>query len=455
VILFSKYFPELASTDPEVEKVVRDQFHLLDKDGRPTGVFDFQIFEFIKNQKPMFVLGGIPHIYDGKSYRQDRNGAELKTMIRSLIYPQFVKSSTLKRTYDLFLSDAELQKTPPELNAYPAHWIAFQNGFYDVSDGSIHPHDPKYMLTNIIPHEYDPKAKPHGEHIEEWFDYIMPDKQDREMFLQYAGYSLTRDMRQQKFLMLCGNGGTGKSTLLRLLETVVGKENTASVPLDGLTQRFYSFELMGKLLNSCADISIENLTDTSQIKKLLGEDVTMAEAKGKDPVFFRNYAKMVFSTNELPMIQGERTTGFYRRLLVLTLDKKPKQVNPDLFSTLEIDYFIHLCMDALARLHRTGMIQESEHSRKAVEQLRNDSDSVQAFLSDKLEPVAGERIKRGELYEMYEQFCFVNDRTPLKKTAFFKALRSKGLQELKTFGEYYFTNLSKKTPFSEIPFDTE
>ena len=88
-------------------------------------------------------------------------------------------------------------------------------------------------------------------------------------------------------------------------------------------------------MNSCADLSTEALEDSAVLKKLLGEDLIFAERKGQDGYNFRNYSKLLFSTNQLPTITSERTNGFYRRLLILEMNKQPKQVDVMLREKLE------------------------------------------------------------------------------------------------------------------------
>ena len=333
-----------------------DQFHLINENsGKITGVFDLAIFEYLKTTKDLFVLGGVPYIYRDGVFRPDQSGAELKTMIRELIYPEFVKSPTIKRIYDLFISDASLQVTTEDLNQYPVEWINFRNGFYDARSKRMIPHDPKYKATNQIPHEYDPEGQLKGTTVQEWLMFICDTPEDIEMLCQFSGLCLTRDTRQQKFLILNGEGGTGKSTVIRMIEKMIGTENTSNISLNQLTQRFQAFGLMGKLLNSCADLEIDALSDTSILKKALGEDTFSAEAKGKDQISVRNYAKLLFSTNQLPIVKAEQTNGFYRRLLILTMDRVPEKKDPEFFDRLsaEIDDFIRISVTALEIPKRT------------------------------------------------------------------------------------------------------
>lgn len=254
---------------------------------------------------------------------------------------------------------------------------------YDTKTKELLPHKPQYLAINQVPHSFIPDAKQEGNKIEKFLNFIC-NREEREMLLQFMGYSLTKDVGQQKFLVLNGEGGSGKSTVIRLIESLVGSNNVSNIALSDLQQRFASFGLMGKLLNSCADLEVTALEDTSVLKKVLGEDTLRAEQKGKDAVSFKSYAKLIFSTNELPLVRAEKTNGFYRRLLVLPMNKVPEHRNPNLFQELnaEIDYLLHLAVEAVGRMYSNDTIMISESSEKAVLQLRCDSDTTEAFIQE-------------------------------------------------------------------------
>lgn len=411
-----------------------DQFHTTDKKGNLTGVFDFKIFTFLKEKLQLIVIGGNVYIYKGGCFHLDTGGSELKTEIRKLIYPQFVKSTTVKRIFDLFLMDAEIQERPENLNQFPVHWIPFRNGFYDPVERCMMPHSPVYKCVNQIPHDYDPSAKLTGRLVDEWLEFIAPNEEDREMLLQYIGLCMTADTRQQKFMILCGTGGSGKSTLIKMIENAIGTDNISNISLKELTQRFASFGLMGKLLNSCADLEVTALEDVSLLKKILGEDSIRAEPKGKDAFSFKSYAKLIFSTNELPLILNEKSNGFYRRLMVLKMDRQPVKAEADFFDRLqaETDYFIQRCVKALQRMYQQGGLSVSSNSQQAVQTLRNDSDTVEAWLNEACILDEASITAQTALYHSYELYCDVNDRTPLKVRSFYKSLESKGYYDIKT-----------------------
>ena len=421
-----------------------DQFHLINENsGKITGVFDLAIFEYLKTTKDLFVLGGVPYIYRDGVFRPDLSGAELKTMIRRLIYPQFVKSTTIKRIYELFLSDAELQTSVEQLNDYPAEWINFQNGFYDPKSKRMIPHAAKYKAVNQIPHDYDPEAELRGAMVQDWLRFISEDPEDIEMLTQFAGLCMTRDTRQQKFLILNGEGGTGKSTVIRMIDKMIGAENISNISLSQLAQRFAAFGLLGKLMNSCADLEIDALSDVSMLKKVLGEDTLSAEAKGKDAISFRSYAKLIFSANELPIVKAEKTNGFYRRLLVLTMNRVPERQEPDFFDRLsaDMDDFIRICVRALEKLYQAGRITESKGSADAVKRLRYESDTVEAFIASNLRICPDDpqhRTTRSAMFDEYQEYCKAMGRQSLTKQNFFRSMKTKGWSCVKTGGIVYY-----------------
>lgn len=437
----------------EQEEIDLIQFHIVADNGKITGVYHNAIFEYIKSHYNIFIVGGTPYIYDSGYFKVDATGARLKSIIREFIYPHFIKSTTINNIYNLFLQDISLELQFEQLNCYPSYWICFQNGMYDTKEKRLLPHSPKYRAINQIPHDYKPDAVTSGAKTDEYLNFICEDPDSKEMLLQFIGYSLTKDVGQQKFLVLNGEGGTGKSTVIRLIEALTGSRNVSNISLTDLQQRFASFGLMGKLLNSCADLEIQALEDTSIIKKILGEDTLRAEQKGRDAISFKSYAKLIFSTNELPLVKSEKTNGFYRRLLVLTMNKVPVKKNPNLFQELEqeIEYLLRLAVQAVERMYQQGIIVTSAASEKAVLQLRADSDTVEAFLQEMCIEDEKGRIERTELYDKYSEYCEDTDRQSLTKNNFYKSLRVKGYSDNKSNGSRFFKGISYQKDCPLVP----
>lgn len=420
------------------------QFHHTNKEGTPTAAFDFAIFEHIKMNYSIFVCG-FPYLYENGVYVPDYKGTRIKNIIKKYLYPQFIKSRIINQIYTLIVEADELQKEFDTLNNFPAHWVNFKDCFLDLKTLQEKPHDPKYLAINQLPFSYkEVRAAGQGAEIEKFFSFIFTAPDDRQMLLEFAGLCLTKDTSQQKFLVLCGVGGTGKSVLIRMIETALGSVNVSNVSMQELSRRFSTSLLTGKLLNSCADLSVEALEDSSTVKKLLGEDSIMSERKGENAFMFRNYSKLLFSTNMLPLITSERTNGFFRRLLILNMDKQPEKPDTELFSRLEkeIPYFIRLSIEAAHKMYQRGIITISENSKQAVMQMRKDSDVVESWLNDCCTLGKDLRVERVEAYRNFEKYCEDEERQPLTRHSFFKALRTKNLAEVRGKTERFFVGVS-------------
>lgn len=392
-------------------------------------------------------------------YNFDLNGVKLKTIIREYIIETYIKSNTITRIYNLFFQDASLQKDFEEINNFPKYMINFKNGMYDARTGKMYKHHPVCLSVNQIPHEYHPEADSvPGDAIEKFLNYSVPDSDDREMLLQYIGLCCGIDTTQQKMFVICGTGGTGKSTLINLISEIVGYKNTSNVALSDLEQRFSSMALMGKTLNACADLEIDALEQTSTIKKLIGEDAIKGEYKGKDCISFKNYSKLLFSTNELPLVKGEKTNGFYRRLLILTMNKTPEKRSASLAGELskQIDYLLHISMLALMRMYKDGAILNSSNSQASIKQLNKDSDTIAAFLDDECDlDKKDEKVSRNDLYSAYDEYCKRYERQSHTKNIFYKALRNKGYSEVRTAKGRYFRGIILADKFMDVKDESE
>lgn len=416
------------------------QFHNYDENGKCTNVCDVAIVEYLMDTEDMFVIDGIAFVYENGVFKEDANGIVLMNKIQACLYRNEIKAATIKRVYDLLIRQQALQSSFETVNNYPKWWINFKNGMLDVQEMKMHPHNPEYRSMNQIPHEFSFQPVK-GENTLKFLKEAVPDSGDRQMFYTYLGYCMTCDTSMQKFMMIKGEGGTGKSRLIALAEYIVGKPNYVNVSLADLNERFYPSNLFGKLMNSCADISTAPLNAVDVLKKCTGDDEIIFERKGMDANrSFRSYAKLLFSANKIPLNLDEKSNAFYRRLLILEMNVKPAKIDLRLDEKLqsEVQFSIFMAVRWLHEMYEKGRIPESENSKRLVNELYKDADSVKAWLEDCMKPAAGARCSRTVLYDLYDKYCEENDRQAIGRAKFYKNLVDKGYKEGKdrTVGRY-------------------
>ncbi len=431
------------------------QFHFVNDNGKITGINHNAIAEDIKAKHSLFVSGCF-YESDRGHYKPDATGAQIKDYIKQRIMPDLRKSQAINQIYNLLHDDFSIERKFNDTNLYPARWVPFNDCLLDPLTFEEIAYKDEFYCVNRLPHNWkDCKSATKGEETEKYLRFSIPDEQDREMSLECDALSCNRDTSFQKAVLVVGQGGSGKSIKLRMLQAVLGADNYSNVGLFDLGKRFMPGLLLGKLANICSDLPIKALSDEANeaLKLIVGEDMIFHETKGQNGFYFTPYCKMTFSTNMLPQVLDERNNAVFRRLLILRMDNTPEHPDVNLFSKLEkeLPYYIKLMMEALHRLYERGYIFESENSKKEIEQMRRDSDTTEDFLDMCCTVKPKSRVDRGELFARYEKHCEDEGRQALSKNAFNKAIRAKGYKQVKSCGYWYFEGISLEKPALDSP----
>ena len=195
--------------------------------------------------------------------------------------------------------DAETHVLPQKLwsglHRHPI--ISVANGLLDISTGTLHPHNPKYLSTIQLPVAYDARATCPT------YDRWILDRcgEDQARTLDAIGAQIIDPSRTpSKSVMLCGQKRTGKSTWLSLASAIVGDKLLSAVALEDIEKPHMSHELHGKLLNVCGDIDDGDLGSISVFKQLTGGDPITANPKYGQPYRYVNLATLAYSANRVP-----------------------------------------------------------------------------------------------------------------------------------------------------------
>lgn len=422
----------------ELEKILRNTrkyeaaeqgenpYLIYNSKGNPVNINARAICDYFVNRGDIFVLGGECYQYRDGVYVEA--SSHVRNTIREMIMlDSFITQARIMEVFRLLLDDTRIQKGTAELNTN-RHLINFKNGVWDIEKHVLLPHDSKYLQTVQIPHEVG-LYKPFTEtRLYQFFRKTKLPKEDVKMILDYMAYCLTLEYGLKTFMILCGQSNTGKSVLLRFTETMVGRENVSALSMHELSQRFYPSQLYGRLLNSCGDNGALPLSSIENLKKITGGDQIMHEKKGKEPFFFVPFSKLIFSFNQLPLQLEEKSNAFYKRMRILYM-------NNELF--LNNEYVNDLCSEEsicemipylLSRLP-VKEIPRTRMSNRMVEGLRQDSDSIHAFIKKQCVIGSEYSVSKERLYEAYAQFCIGSGRESHKKHGFMRNMRSLGFKE--------------------------
>lgn len=303
----------------------------------------------------------------------------------------------------------QVEKQIRELNANP-YIINVRNGLYNVLEGKLTEHTPDYPSTIQLNVRYDPAAD--CPLFRKFLSDSMEGDMDQVKLLQeMLGYFLVPITKAQKCFVIVGAAGAGKSVLLNVLnEILLGSRNVSNVSWQALNDRFKTAELFGKLANIFADLPTKNIDDNGIFKALVGEDSLTAEKKNKNPFSFQSTARLLFSCNNIPRNYGDKSEGFYRRLIIIRFNHTvpPEQRDPDLLDRFraEADGIFRFALDGLRMVIDNGYhFDETEKNRLELQRYKEESDTVLSFIADCIEVKEGAAVPSMELFNSYKKYC--------------------------------------------------
>jgi putative DNA primase/helicase len=311
-----------------------------------------------------------------------------------------------------------------------ANLIAFKNGVLNIADDTFTDFSPEYVITNKIPHNYNPDAK------SDLLDGVMKklacgDDNVYNLLYQSIGYCFYRRNELRKSFFLLGEKRNGKSTFLDMVGTLLGEDNTANLDLCEIGDRFRTAELTGKLANIGDDINDEWVSNTAIFKKVVSGDTVTAERKGKDPFKLRSFAKFFFSANSLPRLgRGKDSSAVLDRLVVIPFDAKFSKDDPDYDPFIKYklrgeDVMEALIAKAVPALRDVLIEQEFSHCAKVDESLAEFEKSNNPILEffEELDEAdyLNEPVK--VVYQRYTTFCLSNNLQAMSAIEFQKQMK--------------------------------
>lgn len=316
-----------------------------------------------------------------------------------------------------------------ERQSEPPTRIAFSNGVYDLADEVFKDFSPDMVITNQIPWPYNPAA--YSEVLDHTLNRLACDDAEvRALLEEMVGSCFYRsnNLGGGQAFMLSGEGRNGKSTLLKLLQATLSYKNISSIELKQLTEKFANAELVGKLANIGDDIGSEYISDASAFKKLVTGDRIQVQRKGQDPFDFNNYAKLIFSANNIPRIGGGKDSiAVERRIVVVPFNAKftpdDPDFDPEIIEKLKnqevFEYLILLGLQGLKRVRANGKYSHCTAADKAKEEYIVENNPVLIFISEEGEDsIVNEPTSA--VYQRYKAFCYTGNYQPLSPGPFSK-----------------------------------
>lgn len=399
--IINKYILKEPLSEKELNVIIRDEAF-----SKPvfysgnTFLFD-RFAQFLISNNHIIKINNQLHIYQDGIYIPNSEDIEhqMITYLPSL--------SKAKRSEVLaYLNVSIRENTKPA----DANLIAFKNGIYNIATEQLEEFTSDIIITNRIDYDYNPDS--YNEDCDKTLNRLAcNDPNIRNLLEELIGYCFYRRNELGVAFILTGDKSNGKSTFVDMVMQLLGDYNTSSLDLNELGQKFKTAELFGKLANLGDDIGDEFIKNPSIFKKLVTGDRVNVERKGQNPFDFNNYAKFLFSANEIPRIK-DKTGAVLRRLIIIPFNakfsKESKDFDPYIKYKLRSDevmeYLINLGLKGLKRVLENRCFTSCEKVEKEKQDYEERNNPILLFFKEiELNEILNEPTKK--VYEQYKEFC--------------------------------------------------
>lgn len=289
--------------------------------------------------------------------------------------------------------------------------LACANGLLHLPTRALLPHTSDFLNSNALPYPFDPDA-PEPKRWLRFLEEVFPDDPETIGALQeWCGYVVSGATHLQKIGLFVGPRRSGKGTIARVLEGLLGRESTVGPTLNSLAGNFGLQPLIGKSLAVFSDARLSSKVDqdaiTERLLTLSGGDLLNIPRKNREDWSGYPSARMMILSNELPRlgdVSGALPSRFY--LIPFTQSFLGRE-DFDLGKTLaeEAPAVLNWCLEGETRLRARGRLVVPAAAQEAVEEIEALASPVSVFVDECLIVCPGGRARCADVFDAWKTWC--------------------------------------------------
>jgi putative DNA primase/helicase len=349
-------------------------------------------------------------------------------------------------------SEPSVSATSEDFDADP--WLLnCANGTIDLRTGELRPHTRGDLLTRLAPVPYDPTAI--CPTWDAFLTHIMGGNADMLGFLQRAvGYSLTGSVQEQCLFFPYGGGANGKSTFLKAILSMLGRDYAKQAAPELLTvgQDRHPTELAdlaGVRFVASIEVAEGKRLAEALVKQLTGGDPVKARLMRQDFFQFDPAFKIWLAANHKPVVKGTDFAIWRRiRLIPFTVTIPEAEQDKRLGDKLhaELAGILAWAVRGCLAWQRDGLGVPATVTA-ATEAYRAESDELAGFLEERIDLEERGQEQAGPLYRAYHDWAEANglkDKDILTNVKFGRQLTERGFDKYKdpSTKTYFYTGLT-------------
>lgn len=324
--------------------------------------------------------------------------------------------------------------------------LGVANGIVDLRLGMLRQGKPDDGMTMHTSVEFDPKAKcPRWEKfIEEVFG---PDEDLRKFIKKALGYSLTGITSEQVWFLCWGEGSNGKSTLLRVMEHILGdyhytvgfqtfeRQQNQQIPSDVA-------KMVGKRFIAALETTESAKLNEGRIKALTGQDKMSARHLYGEFFEFVPVAKLWLAANHRPVVYDD-SHAFWRRVRLIPFLRRFEGASAD----RNLEGQLKAEAPGILRWLVEGCLEWQEQGLEPpavvnaiTQEYRDESDPIADFLEQSCDLGPTFEVRASELWKAYADWADerkIDHKERLKSKTFYGKVHGKFNRRKNAIGRSY------------------
>ena len=284
--------------------------------------------------------------------------------------------------------------------------IPCRNGLLNAKDRALSGHSPSFFNSFSLPFDYTGKGT--TAQCPRWTAFLREvwpdDPKAIDLLGEWFGYVLSGSLDMQKGLLLIGPKRSGKGTITRVLEELVGKHNVGAPLINTLKHSTGLEDIRDKTLALVPDARLDSSQGAVQLLlAVIGQDRVSVNAKAQARRTQEVPARFVITSNEVPAL-GDASAAVVSRFLILRttishIGKEDTSLGKAL--TKELPGILNWALDGLDRLDKRGAFSISRAAADVEREMEELSSPVKAFVEACLVVDPEAITTRTELYDAW------------------------------------------------------
>lgn len=338
--------------------------------------------------------------YNGHYYEVIKAGAIKRDLYDFMGYK--LSHSRLKSILDLLKTGLD---DPSVLE--PMNQLNFPNGVLNMDTKQLSPHSDSLFFTSMYPFNYDPTAD--CPNYKQFLKYILGNDPNLLAFDQeWLAYMLTFYTSLQRFRINIGEGANGKSTHYKVMMAIVGKEYYHNGMLSIIWSPREAHILQGMKVLFAEELNYLGQVNSARLKEAV-DGYIHCNPKYEDPFSFKNTAKFIVNTNELPN-SADPTFGMARRMIIVNYNTIIPEKDRDSryyekYLEPELAGIMNYALEGYDRLVAQKHFTKCSASEHAVQKYMRESSPVKLFVAEECILGPNQRIQKQKLFKAFIKFC--------------------------------------------------